>query len=581
MGNACVCGKFDEKNSKHQKIVKNPTKEGEVLYEAKPISKIITNKVIKSICRITIKKKEEIIYGIGFFIKLSESLKYLFTNYQIINPNSINANIELEIWNNKTMNLYTSERHIKYFEKPKDVTVIQIKETDKIYQDIAFLDYDLNYMKGYSIYENADIFSLKNPIETKTSCINGKVLNINNDEFEHNIPIENNSSGCPIILLNNDANPNANNSLQVIGINKSLDNDRGIFLNEIINEIINGSNLLNSPKNDSKLDLVDFPSEDLVKNENNTNLLDLSKNESEKINLKSKNPNRKNTFNKNKGNYIIAEIYIKIKDVNKPIRIINSYEEYMQMRNYDPNYLSEELKNEKEIKECEITINNELITFGYFHEFESAGKYVIKYTFKNLLTKTNFMFCDCFSMININLSNLKTENITNMSHMFYQCSSLLSINFSYFDTEKVNDMSYMFCNCSSLTSLDLSYFNTQNVTDMSCMFCGCNSLVNIDLSSFNTQNVIAMNHMFSFCSSLKNLDLSKFTAQNVSCMCNMFYNCSALESIDLSNFNTEKVPEIIHCCNQKDFSCIFLRCASLKAKNIFTQDKKISEILEN
>ena len=578
MGNACVCGKFDDKKSNRQKIVKNPTKEGEVIYESKPISIIITTKVIKSICQITIKKKEEIIYGTGFFIKLSESLKYLFTNYLIINPNSINVNIELEKLNKKNMNLILNERHIKYFEKPKDVTVIQIKETDKIYEDIEFLDYDLNYMKGYLMYENADIFSLKNPVETKTSCINGKVLNINNDEFEHNIPIENDSSGCPIIILNNDTN--INSSLQVIDINKYLENNKGIFINEIINEIINGSNLLNSPKIDSKIDSIDFSREDPPKDED-PNLIDLSKNENEKINLKRKIYNKKNTINKNKGNFIIGEIYIKIKDINKPIRIINSYEEYMQFRNYNLKYLSEDLKNENEIKECEITINNELIKFDYFHEFESAGKYIIKYTFNNLLTKTNFMFCNCYSLININLSNLKTENITNMSHMFYQCSSLLSINLSYFITEKVNDMSYMFCNCSSLTNLDLSYFNTQNVTDMSCMFCGCNSLVNIDLSSFNTQNVIAMNHMFSFCSSLKNLDLSKFTAQNVSCMCNMFYNCSALESIDLSNFNTEKVPEIIHCCNQKDFSCIFLRCSSLKAKNIFTQDKKISEILEN
>ena len=38
----------------------------------------------------------EINFGTGFFLNYSESLKYLFTNYQIINPNSINVNIELE-----------------------------------------------------------------------------------------------------------------------------------------------------------------------------------------------------------------------------------------------------------------------------------------------------------------------------------------------------------------------------------------------------------------------------------------------------------------------------------------------------
>ena len=206
----------------------------------------------------------------GIFHKIIRIIKISFTNYQIINPNSINVNIELEIWNKKNMNLILSERHIKYFEKSKDVTVIQIKETDKIYKDIEFLDYDLNYMKGYLMYENADIFSLKNPVETKTSCINGKVLNINNDEFEHNIPIENDSSGCPIILLNNYTNTNS--SFQVIGINKSLENNKGVFINEIINEIINGSNLLNSPKIDSKIYSINFSREDILKDEMKTRI---------------------------------------------------------------------------------------------------------------------------------------------------------------------------------------------------------------------------------------------------------------------------------------------------------------------
>ena len=577
MGNACVCGQFDDKKSKSKQkdIITNTKNEVEfkTIFDTIPIQ--ITNKIIKSICIITIKKKEELIYGTGFFLKFSESLKYLFTNYQTINPNSINENIELEIWNKENMILNISERHIKYFEKPKEVTVIQIKENDIIYKNIEFLDYDSDYMKGYLIYENADIFSLKNPIEKKISCIKGKILNIYNDEFEHNIPIENDSSGCPIILLNNEIN-----SLQVIGINKTAVNNKGLFINEIINEIINGSNLLNSPKNDLQIDLINHTSEDPTKNEN-TDLIDLSKNENDKKNLEKKDGFKKNKINKNKGNYIIAEIYVKIKDVNKPIRIINSFEEFMKLRNYNLECLNEDLKNEFQIKECEITINNELIDFNYFHEFSYAGKYTIKYSFKNRLTKLNYIFGNCFSLINIDLSNLDIQNVTNMSYMFYQCSSLLSINLSYFNTEKVNNMSYMFCNCSALINLDLSYFDTQNVTDMSCMFSGCNSLINIDLSSFNTQNIIAMNHMFSFCSALKKLDLSNFISQNVNCMCYMFYKCSLLENLDLSNINTEKIPEIIHCCNKKDFSCLFSGCSALKRNNIITQDKKISEILGN
>ena len=39
-------------------------------------------------------------------------------------------------------------------------------------------------------------------------------------------------------------------------------------------------------------------------------------------------------------------------------------------------------------------------------------------------------------------------------------------------------MSYMFFDCNSLTNLNLSNFNTQNVTNMRAMFSDCNSLIN-------------------------------------------------------------------------------------------------------
>ena len=47
----------------------------------------------------------------------------------------------------------------------------------------------------------------------------------------------------------------------------------------------------------------------------------------------------------------------------------------------------------------------------------------------------------------------------------------------------------MFFDCNSLISLDLSNLNTQNVTNMSYIFHGCDTLSNIDLFNFITQNV--------------------------------------------------------------------------------------------
>ena len=55
----------------------------------------------------------------------------------------------------------------------------------------------------------------------------------------------------------------------------------------------------------------------------------------------------------------------------------------------------------------------------------------------------------------------------------------------------------MFCRCYSLTNIDLSNFNSQNVESMFKMFYDCNSLVYINLSNFNTCKCKRMYHMCS------------------------------------------------------------------------------------
>ena len=53
------------------------------------------------------------------------------------------------------------------------------------------------------------------------------------------------------------------------------------------------------------------------------------------------------------------------------------------------------LKNEQEIKgNCIIKINDIIISFNYFHNFNKKGKYKIEYSFIYNLTKSNYMFYD-------------------------------------------------------------------------------------------------------------------------------------------------------------------------------------------
>ena len=154
-------------------------------------------------------------------------------------------------------------------------------------------------------------------------------------------------------------------------------------------------------------------------------------------------------------NYIIANINI---DYDYDHFIINSYENLK--REYDGfDWENIEAKeNEKEIKECEIYIDDKKINFSYAYGFE-VGKHTIKYKFNKILNSTNFMFAFCEAITSLDLSHFNSQNITNMQYMFYGCKSLESINFSNFITTNVEDMKYLFFDCEKLISLDLSKFD--------------------------------------------------------------------------------------------------------------------------
>ena len=99
----------------------------------------------------------------------------------------------------------------------------------------------------------------------------------------------------------------------------------------------------------------------------------------------------------------------------------------------------------------------------------------------------------------------------------------------------------MFSDCAALTSIDLKNINTQNVTDMSGMFLGCAALTSIDLKNFNTQNVTDITWMFSDCAALTSIDLKNFNTKKVTYMYEMFSGCSALTTINSNT--TWQCPE--------------------------------------
>ena len=119
--------------------------------------------------------------------------------------------------------------------------------------------------------------------------------------------------------------------------------------------------------------------------------------EDSNMNVPNKEGNKilkENIINNKDNNYIIVEINIDENNINKSIRLINSFEQATKERGGEFFDIKEEdyykYENEKEIKDnCQIEINNKIIDFSYFYKFKKKGKYIIKYIFLSNITINN------------------------------------------------------------------------------------------------------------------------------------------------------------------------------------------------
>ena len=216
----------------------------------------------------------------------------------------------------------------------------------------------------------------------------------------------------------------------------------------------------------------------------------------------------------------------------------------------------------------DVSKNSDNTIKMWYNEADANGNYDITIGSNNTIyanpSSTSGLFSNLTNVTSIDLSNMDTSGMTNMSNMFSDNTSLTNITFGdNFNTANVTNMSGMFKNCTILKTIDLSSFNTSNAIIFASMFMNCQGLQNLDLKSFNTSNVTSMLSMFYNCSSLTSLDLSSFNTSNVERMETMFYNCSSLTSLDLSNFDTSKIT---------DMTYMFNRCKSLTSINLSSFD---------
>ena len=158
--------------------------------------------------------------------------------YKVISEKLIDKSIEIQIHNNEKIQLFLdiNIRFIKFYKEPYDLTVIEItKEDFDILDNVFFLDFDVDYSKGYEQYINSDVFALGFPLGDSNNVVygSGKINAMKTYfEFEHNIATNIGFSGSPVVSLK---------SFNIIGVHKCGEYAEylnvGIFIGFVVEDL--------------------------------------------------------------------------------------------------------------------------------------------------------------------------------------------------------------------------------------------------------------------------------------------------------------------------------------------------------
>ena len=151
------------------------------------------------------------------------------------------------------------------------------------------------------------------------------------------------------------------------------------------------------------------------------------------------------------------------------------------------------------------------------------------------ITDMSSMFEGCRCLETLNIYNLDSSDVTNVSNLLYDCESLINMTFPATLLGKNTIRVRMLSNCKKLQSVNI---RSPLPADTRELYHNCESLVEINLQDNQLDNVEYMDDMFNGCKSLRVLDLSRQNATPKT-MSHCFYNCTNLQVLDISGLNLE------------------------------------------
>ena len=113
----------------------------------------------------------------------------------------------------------------------------------------------------------------------------------------------------------------------------------------------------------------------------------------------------------------------------------------------------------------------------------------------NNVISTKNMFLNQTFLEKVNISNLETTNIEDMSGMFEHCGSLEEVDFSNHNFSNIKNMENMFSQATKLKTLKFPYISVYEL-NMNNMLGNCIDLEWIDLSNIEIKGSIQLNNLF-------------------------------------------------------------------------------------
>ncbi len=145
-------------------------------------------------------------------------------------------------------------------------------------------------------------------------------------------------------------------------------------------------------------------------------------------------------------------------------------------------------------------------------------------------------FYNMTAMTMLNISMWNTKNVETASFAFAYMGNLQTLKLpNDFITTKTNNIMGLFMNDKKLVNVDVSNFKTDNITSLYGVFIYCQALKSLDLSSWNVSKVTSLFGLFSY-TTLTSLDVSTWDTSNVDDYSNIFYQAKGVTVLDLSSW---------------------------------------------